>query len=104
MRKGLQQLPGSPQLEWSRPLTRRLQRTFRWGDVATTREDVARAAKAGDLPELKAIMPEAAAEFLDSEDLSQLPALFDALRIPAPALEDCKARLVHLGWSTGSSR
>jgi len=67
-----------------------LQRTFRWGDVATTREDVARAAKAGDLPELKSIMPEATAESLDSEDLSQLPALFDALRTPAPALEDCK--------------
>ena len=90
MRSGLQQLPGSPQVEWIRPLTRRLQRILRWGDVAATREDVARAAKAGDLQELKAIMPEAAAEFLDSGDLSQLPALFDALRVPAPALEDCK--------------
>jgi hypothetical protein len=89
MRSGLQQLPGSPQVEWIRPLTRRLQRILRWGDVAATREDVARAAKAGDVQELKAIMPEAAAEVLDSEDLSQLPALFDALRIPPPALEDC---------------
>ncbi len=51
LRKGLQQLPGSPQVEWVRPLTRRLQRLFGWGDVATTRNDVACAAKAGDLQE-----------------------------------------------------
>lgn len=90
LRKGLQQLPGSPQVEWVRPLTRRLQRLCGWGDVATTRNDVVRAAKAGDLQELRAIVPEAEAVVDESTDLSQLPALFDELRGTAPALQDCK--------------
>ena len=32
----IQQLPGSPLVEWVRPLTRRLQRLFGWGDAAST--------------------------------------------------------------------
>ncbi len=88
MRKELAQLPGSPQVEWTHSMTRRLQRLFRWGDVASTRNDVVRAAQAGnlrerkaimpeagDLQERKAIMPEAGEEILESEELSQLPAL-----------------------------
>ena len=90
LRKGMQQLPGSPRVEWVRPLTRRLQRLFGWGDVATTRNDVVRAAKAGDLQELRAIAPEAEAVVDESADLSQLPALLDELRGTAPALQECK--------------
>jgi len=90
IREQVAQLPRSPQADWIRPLTRRLQRLLRWGDVTATRGDVVRATKAGDLQELKAIMPEAGEAFLESEDLSQLPAVFDAIRAPAPALEDCK--------------
>ena len=33
----VEQLPGSPQVEWVRPLTRRLQRLFGWGDVVSSR-------------------------------------------------------------------
>ena len=56
----IRQLPGSPPVEWVRPLTRRLQRLFGWGDVASTRADVMRAAKAGDTEELTALVPQAA--------------------------------------------
>ena len=59
-RAEIKKLPGNPQVEWVRPLTRRLQRLFGWGDVASTRADVERAAKAGDEEELKALMPQAA--------------------------------------------
>ena len=38
----LQERPGSPQAVWVRPLTRRLQRLFHWGDVLATQNDVAR--------------------------------------------------------------
>ena len=55
-----------------------------------TREEAARAAREGDLGKLQATMSETGEELLDSGDLSQLPALFDALRVPAPALEDCR--------------
>lgn len=82
-------LPGSPQVEWVRPLTRRLQRLFGWGDVASTREDVVRAAKADDQVELRVLMPQAA-RLLESIEVAQLPGLHDALRIPPAALEDCK--------------
>ena len=84
----IQKLPGNPQVEWVRPLTRRLQRLFGWGDVASTRADVMRAAKAGDEEELKALLPQAAT-MIDAGEVDQLPALHDALRA-APALEDCK--------------
>jgi len=104
-RESISQLPGSPPVEWIRPMTRRLQRLFGWGDVATTREDVARAAKAGNLEELKAIMPQAA-RLIDREELELLPALHDALSVahappapqnattlalPAPALQNATA-------------
>ncbi len=86
-RESISQLPGSPPVEWIRPMTRRLQRLFGWGDVATTREDVARTAKAGNLEELRTIMPQAA-RFIDREELELLPALHDALSValvpPAP--------------------
>ena len=49
VRKGMVQLPGNPQVEWVRPLTRRLQRLFCWGDAAATREDAVRATKAGNV-------------------------------------------------------
>ena len=47
-------------VEWVRPLTRRLQRLFGWGDVAADRAAVERASEAGDRMELLAIMPCAA--------------------------------------------
>ena len=72
------QLPGQPRAEWVRPLTRRLQRLFRWGDAAATRADVVRATKAGDVQELQAILPKA--PLVEQDDLSAVPALFDAIR------------------------
>ena len=88
LRKGLLEIPGSPTVEWVRPLNRRLQRLFGWGDVAATREDVVRAAKAGDLDELRIIMPDANVED-DCEDLSHLPDMFANPRRNLPALLDC---------------
>ena len=52
----IRQLPGTPPVEWVLPLTRRLQRLFGWGDAASTSADVMRAAKAGDLEELTALV------------------------------------------------
>jgi hypothetical protein len=74
-RSEIEKLPGSPQVEWVRPLTRRLQRLFCWGDVRETRKDVARAAGARDLEELGGIMPPAGSAALASAEVSQLPAL-----------------------------
>jgi len=48
-----------------------------------------RAAKAGDLRELRAIMPEIGEEVMESDDLSYLPTLFDARA--RPALENASA-------------
>jgi hypothetical protein len=87
LKKSLSELPGSPQVEWVRQLTRRLQHLFCWGDVKATREDVARAAGASDL-ELEEL-PQAGSAALASAEVSQLPALFDALRGTALALEEC---------------
>ena len=81
-------LPGNTQVEWVRPLTRRLQRLFGWGDVISTRADVVRATKAGDTKELQALMPQAA-HFVDRGELEHLPMLHDALRGNVPALEAC---------------
>ena len=92
-RQGLQQLPGSPQIEWIRPLTRRLQRLFGWGDVSSTRADVVRACEAKDEDELRALMPQAARfieRAVERADFALLPALHDALRSPQLALEDCR--------------
>ncbi len=93
-RESIAQLPGSPLVEWIRPMTRRLQRLFGWGDAAATREAVTRAVKAGNLEELKTIMPQAA-RLIDREELGLLPALYDALKSstpapapPAPALQN----------------
>lgn len=85
---GIAQLPGQPRAEWVRPLTRGLQRLFHWGDVAATRADVVRATKAGDVQELQAILP--TAQLAEQDDLSAVPALFDAIRGNAPALADCE--------------
>ena len=38
----VEQRPGHPKVEWVRALTRRLQRPFGWGDVASTRDAVTR--------------------------------------------------------------
>ena len=75
-------------------MSRRLQRLFGWGDVATTREDVVRVSKAGDIEELKRIMPEALA-YLDSEDLDldTMPYLYDELQRPPP--QSPRLRALH---------
>ena len=44
-------LPGETQVAWVRPLTRRLQRLFGWGDVTAMRADVAAACKNNDAEE-----------------------------------------------------
>ena len=90
LKGSIQQLPGDPRVQWIRPLTRQLQRLLGWGDVLSTKEDVARACEAGDAAELKALLPQAAA-LIDREDLDQLPMLHDALRSNEPApLTDCQ--------------
>ena len=101
------------EVTWVRPLTRRLQRLFGWGDVCATEADIARACKAGDAEELKAILPQAVAvapQFfgkapntqaasssssqLVAEDqdisLALLPKVLTALRSGLPPLEDCR--------------
>ena len=84
-------LPGEPEVLYVRPLTRRLQRLFRWGDAHAKRADVEKAAKAADVAELLAIMPEARriVERDDPVELALLPQVHDALQSP-PALEDCQ--------------
>ena len=88
LRDSIQQLPGNPEVEWVRPLTRQLQRLLGWGDILSTKEDVARACRAGDFAELRALMPQAEA-LIEGEDLEQLPALHDVLRDDTLALEGC---------------
>ena len=107
------QLPGSPPVEWVRPLTRRLQRLFGWGDVASTAADVKRAAEAGDVEELVALMPQAASLIRRNDvEWHHLEALHDASR-GALALTDraeeddgVPLRAVHeaLGQHTWSER
>ena len=63
LKASFQQTVGDPQVERVAPMSRRLQRLFGWGDVATGREDIVRASKAGDIDELKRIIPEALAYF-----------------------------------------
>ena len=87
-RNSIQQLPGSPLVEWVRPLTRRLQRLLGWGDVVSTSAEVTRACKAGDTEELLTLLPQARA-LIDQGRVDQLPALHDALRSETPALMDC---------------
>ena len=40
MKAAIEQLPGGLQVEWVRPLTRRLQRLFCWGDAGSSSEEV----------------------------------------------------------------
>ena len=82
-------LPGSPRVEWVRPLTRRLQRLFGWGDVCATKEDVQAAALAEDQEELVSIMPRAAG-LIRRGEYKVLRALHDAERNGLPALADCR--------------
>ena len=88
LRKQLQKLPQDPGVEWIRPLTRQMQCLFGWGDVHATREDVERACDSSDAEKLKALLPQATA-LIRQGRWEQLPALHDALRQEAPALQDC---------------
>ena len=72
--KDINNLPGKPQVHWVRPLTRRLQRLFGWGDVLTVRADVVHATKSGDIEELRALTPQAA-EVIEDVDVSVAPDL-----------------------------
>ena len=72
--KDINNLPGKPQVHWVRPLTRRLQRLFGWGDVSPTRADVVHATKSGDIEELRALTPQAA-EVIEDVDVSVAPDL-----------------------------
>ena len=76
VKKEFLKLPNSPQVEWVRPMTRQLQRLLGLGDVTTTREDVVCAAEAGDVEELKIIMPQAERQ-IDQGLLKLLPAIWD---------------------------
>ena len=91
MKESLLQLPTHPTVEWVRPLTRRLQRYFGWGDVCATEADVRRACEENDAAELTTLMPEAAT-IIENADFAMLPELFVALRAGVPQLgvEDCE--------------
>ena len=88
LKQKIEQLPGDCGVQWVRPLNRRLQRLFEWGDVASDRAAVARACKAGDTAELLAIMPQAH-RVIEAGDFNDFPALFDAVNTGMPALIDC---------------
>ena len=89
IKESLLQLPTHPTVEWVRPLTRRLQRRFGWGDVCASEADVRQACEKGDVEELKALMPQAAT-VIEEADYAVLPGLFAALRGEVPQLEDCE--------------
>ena len=94
--KQIEQLPGAPKVEWVRAFTRCFQRLLGFGDAAATQQDLEAACKRGDVAELTAIAPEAAA-FINarSSDLSVVPAVCDGLRSGLPALGDCAHELWH---------
>ena len=95
--KDINKMPGNPQVVWVRPLTRRLQRLFGWGDVLAARADVVRAAKSGDTDELRVLMPQAA-NISAGVNLFIVPDLYDALQgQPLPQLEDCPDDLCCAG-------
>ena len=97
LEKDINNLPGNPQVDWVRPLTRRLQRLFGWGDVSAVRADVVRAAETGDIEELCALMPQAAKVIADV-NLSVVPGLYDALQgQPLLPMEDCPHKFCHAG-------
>ena len=81
----------APDVLYVRPLTRRLQRLFHWGDAHAKRADVERACKAEDVDELLAIMPVArrVVERGNHAELALLPRVHDALQ-SSPALDDCQ--------------
>jgi len=95
LRNAILNLPGdrapAPNVHCVRPLTRRLQRLFHWGDAHAKRADVEKACKAADVDELLAIMPQArrVIERDDPVELALLPQVHDALQSP-PALQDCQ--------------
>ena len=93
-KRKVEQLPGTPKMEWVRALTRRLQRLFGWGDVASTREMVSRACNKKDEEELMEILPDATG-LIDRGELELLPALHDALQSEVPALTDCQHEFFH---------
>ena len=86
----LEKLPGQPAVEWTRPLNRRLQRLFGWGDVAATADDVRRAAQDKNTELLAALVPQAASLIRGNQvTFEQIPALRDVLSSAAPlAIED----------------
>ena len=92
MKAAIEQLPGGPQVEWVRPLTRRLQRLFCWGDAGSTSADVARAADDDNVEELAALVPQAASMILRREvEWQHLPALHSVSQgapIAGLAIED----------------
>ena len=95
--KDINNLHRNPQVDWVRPLTRRLQRLFGWGDVSAVRADVVRAAETGDIEELCALMSQAAKVIADV-NLSVVPGLYDALQgQPLLPLEDCPHKFCHAG-------
>ena len=91
LKQRMLKLPGEPDVLYVRPLTRRLQRLFHWGDVCAKHVDVEKACKAEDVDELLAIMPQArrVIERDNRAELALMPQLHDALQSP-PALEDCQ--------------
>ena len=92
MKAAIEQLPGGPQVEWVRPLTRRLQRLFCWGDAGSTSEDVARAAIDGNVEELAALVPQAAGmimrEEVDWQHLAALHTVSQGAPIAGLAIQD----------------
>ena len=85
MQVELGKLPGQPTAEWTRPLNRRLQRLFGWGDVAATSDDLRHAARTGNVEQLLALMPQAACLIRGNKvEFEQLPALRDVLNGDAP--------------------
>jgi hypothetical protein len=96
IKESLLQLPTHPTVEWVRPLTRRLQRRFGWGDVCASEADVRQACKKGDVDELKALMPQAAT-VIEKADYAVLPTLFAALHGDVPQLEDCEHEFFQEG-------
>ena len=97
MKASIEQLPGSPQVDWVRPMTRRLQRLFGWGDAGATGADVARAVDGADVEELAVLIPQAADMIMRNEvDWKHLPALHSVSQgapIAGLAIEDRSARL-----------
>ncbi len=76
MKASIEQLPGSPQVDWVRPMTRRLQRLVGWGDAGATGADGARAIDGADVEELAVLIPQAADMIMWNEvDWKHLPAL-----------------------------